>query len=135
MKESGMFWHVHHDLLLEYCHSYKERAEFIKRTKSPHEIPIRIKWFLPVEGKLPKEVVDKAKAFNAAQLQHVRLVNSVQFPSHTTLISIDNTERACNNTFLAYKFAIDKHKLELDTLHEKECPGCPWDGEYLYLIT
>ncbi len=59
-KNRGVCWHVHHDTLMEYCHSYKGRVAFIKKHKPKDEIPTRLHLFQPVKGKLPKKITREA---------------------------------------------------------------------------
>lgn len=61
MKNTGIFWHVHHDVLLEYCYSYKERVDFIKRCKPKSERKTRLRLFKPVKN-VPKWVEKANKA-------------------------------------------------------------------------
>jgi len=37
MKQSGFFWHVHHDVLMEWCYDYEERVDYIENYKSASE--------------------------------------------------------------------------------------------------
>jgi hypothetical protein len=66
----GMYWSVHHDLLVEWCHSYEERAEYIRTSKPEYERAERLKWFQPVRGTLPDEVVQAAMAYDIAWNKH-----------------------------------------------------------------
>ena len=66
-KKKGMFWHVHHDVLVEYCHGYQERVDFINEFKLPNEVHTRLKLFQPVKGKLPDDVVKAREACNEAR--------------------------------------------------------------------
>ena len=43
MENSGYFWHVHHDALLEYSENIKERIEYIKENKPREEVEIRLR--------------------------------------------------------------------------------------------
>jgi tetratricopeptide (TPR) repeat protein len=64
--KKGMFWHVHHDKLIEYCYNYDERVECIKNNKPKDEIETRLRLFKPVKGKLPKEVIEAGAAYAKA---------------------------------------------------------------------
>ena len=65
-KITGMFWHVHHDKLCEWCYDYQERADFIKNEKPKNEIEIRLNLFKKVKGKLPKEFIEAHKKYAEA---------------------------------------------------------------------
>ena len=62
----GMFWHVHHDSLIEYCYDYNGRAAYIRQHKPANEIEIRLRLFQPVKGKLPKEIIKACVACDKA---------------------------------------------------------------------
>ena len=51
-KASGLYWHVHHDRLFEWCYDYAERAEFIRTDKPEHERALRLRLMQPVKAKL-----------------------------------------------------------------------------------
>ena len=66
MKNNGMFWHVHHDMLMEYCYDFKERVNFIKSEKHKDEVAMRLKLFRAVRGKLPVEISKARAAYDKA---------------------------------------------------------------------
>ena len=67
--KQGFYWHVHHDMLLEYCYNYEERATFIKNNKPQNEIEIRLRLFKPVKGKLPKDLIEAGRKWYEARLK------------------------------------------------------------------
>jgi hypothetical protein len=71
-KQTGMFWHVHHDKLLEYCYTYDERMAFIKKYKPEYEIDERLRLFKPVKGKLPDEVSKASAARSKASAAYCK---------------------------------------------------------------
>ena len=94
MKKTIFAWHVHHDVLVEsLTEPFKNRVAFIKKNKPKEEIPLRLKLFKKVKGKLPEEVI---KAWEA------------------------------------YDKALQKHHKEIEALHKKECPNCPWDSKSIF---
>ncbi len=56
VKKSGLYWHVHHLQLAEWCYSYDERKDFITKHKPKGERPTRLKWFQPIKSRLPKKL-------------------------------------------------------------------------------
>ena len=66
IKQKGVFWHVHHDVLMEYCYNYQERVDCIKNNKPREEIKTRLKLFKPVKGKLPSEYVEACEVYSKA---------------------------------------------------------------------
>ena len=45
MVKKGLSIHCHHDILMEYCHDYDKRVQYIKTNKPKNEIEIRLKLF------------------------------------------------------------------------------------------
>ncbi len=45
MKKSGLAFHCHHDVLLEYVYDYDERVRFIKENKPEKEQELRLRLF------------------------------------------------------------------------------------------
>jgi len=64
--QTGFFWHVHHDRLLEWCYSYNERASYISEQKREDQKETRLRLFKPVKGKLPQEVVEAGRVLDKA---------------------------------------------------------------------
>lgn len=70
MPETGFYWHLHHDLVCEWCYSYTQRAYCIIWDKPCRETKQRLKLFQPVKnvGELPKGYVeavgDKSESWN-----------------------------------------------------------------------
>ena len=62
----GLYWHCHHGVLIEFCHNYQERADFIRSEKNRSEVPTRLRLFQPVRGTLPEIVVQALQAFGQA---------------------------------------------------------------------
>jgi hypothetical protein len=56
-----LYWHVHHEVLLEYCWDPKERKYYIKKDKPALEIPIRLRAFKRVKKplNLPDRVLER----------------------------------------------------------------------------
>ena len=62
--KKGFFWHVHHEVLVEWCFDYDERDRYIRSYKPLTEQKTRLRLFRPVRGKLPKEVIKARQALN-----------------------------------------------------------------------
>lgn len=58
LPKVGLFWHCHHNILLEYVYNSKSRLEAIK-DKPSYQVKTRLKLFKPADiSKLPKAVRD-----------------------------------------------------------------------------
>ena len=141
-NRQGFFWHVHHETLIEWCHGYNERAEYIRIGKPKNERKTRLRLFKPVKGNLPEEVIeawracveakqvyDKVyRAYNKAYRARVRTGRA-----HVkTRQAYHEAWQARDEAYRAYKEAVNKNMPAIKALHAEECPGCPWDGYTIF---
>jgi len=158
-KQTGMFWHCHHDILLEYCHSYDERKRFIVEKKPENEIETRLRLFKPVMGKLPKIVVDTAMtydkertacekardaygkardAYDKAAYGKAGTAYEEAWAAHEKAWAAAAHEKAWaawaahEKAWAAYEKAIEDNLPALLELHKKECPDCPWQNNTIF---
>ena len=144
MNNSGLFWHVHHDHLFDWCWDAEERIEYIKSEKPTKEVPVRLRLFKPVRAKLGNQrafsVCDKAwntyeKARAAAEKAEIAWE------------VIEKSQAAADKTWAAYRISWSASKEaraawdayiatikpgEAKALHAKECPNCPWNGTTIF---
>ena len=113
----GLYWHCHHDVLLEYCYDYDERVAFIKKEKPKNERKTRLKLFKKVRGKLPDEISKAEAACGKAWAAF----GKAEAAYGKAWAAFDKAWAALNKT-------IKKHSKEINELHDKECPNCPWDS-------
>ena len=128
---SGWYWHVHHDVLCEWCYDYEERVRFVKECKPTGEVETRLRLMQPVRGDLPERWV-KAGAQYA----------KVYAESEKAWAEPALTEREIKRGQLAwigrekaweeYKKAQGECMTETEALHRVQCPGCPWDGKTIF---
>ena len=59
------FWHIHHEVLLEWSDDIQERIDFIQAEKPKHEVEIRLRLLKPVQGALPPKLVKARDAYLA----------------------------------------------------------------------
>jgi hypothetical protein len=76
-RKSGLYWHVHHDKLLEWCWDYDERVAFIKHNKSSREIEPRLRLMQPVQGELPEAVAEARKAYDEVGKAYAPEINAL----------------------------------------------------------
>jgi hypothetical protein len=70
MKNKGLSVHYHHAVLVEYCHDYNERVDYIKTYKPQHEQETRLRVFKllseeaieALPNSLVKAIADRQKA-------------------------------------------------------------------------
>jgi len=124
-KNKGFCWHVHHKILMEYCYDYKGRVDAIKRDKPANEVHIRLQLFKFVKGKLPKRLLKAGKACVEAGKAYKKAGK----PYSEAWKAYNEAGKAHNEAEKAYNEAEKAYEKEIDILHKKECPNCPWDGK------
>ena len=125
----GFYWHVHHDLLLEYCYAYNERVAFIKNNKPAHEIDERLRVMQPVKGKLPDAIIKAGQAYAEARQAYDKARQAYA----EAWQACAEAWQAYAEAWQAYAEAIkDNHEI-IEKLHAEECKDCTWDGEKLVI--
>ena len=61
--KTGLYWHLHHDRLVEWCTDYDERVAYIKVRKPAHEQESRLRLFRLVRA-VPPALVKALAAYN-----------------------------------------------------------------------
>ncbi len=155
-KTKGMFWHVHHDQLLEYCYGYGERVRYIKKNKPKDERELRLRLFQLVKGKLPVAVIKAQTACDKAQIAYdkartaydkawtaydkARTAYDKAWTAYDKAwtacdkaqIAYDKAQIAYDKAQTAYDKALQNNVVAIEKLHRKECPDCPWDGKTIF---
>ena len=75
--KSTLYWHIHHEILIEETTNIQERIDYIRANKPEKEIPLRLKLMTPVlhPEKLPSsfrkawEAYDKAREAYRPQIE------------------------------------------------------------------
>ena len=123
MIKSGLAFHVHHNILIEFCYDYDERAKCIQQCKpiEEQELRLRLLQLIPLD-RLPKkglEVYLKAQeAYDKAQEAYLKAWEAY-----------DKAQEAYDKAREAY---LKANKKALEKLHTELCPNCPWDGETIF---
>jgi hypothetical protein len=138
----GMFWHCHHDELIEWCYSYKKRVAFIRSNKDAHEIDTRLQLFKKVTSALPDEIIDAGRAFDQAWRVYVeanRVYDKERLGYEVAEWSYLKAERALNRArrvqyeiWRSLETIIKRNMSAIMALHDVECPNCPWDGHTIF---
>lgn len=117
---SGLYWHCHHDVLLELAYDYEERVKYITEQKPADERELRLRLFQPVHGVLPE--IDKARAdYDKADADY----DKADADLNKARADYDKARADLNK-------ARADHKHEIEELHKQECPDCPWDGYTIF---
>ena len=125
-RKSGLAHLCHHDIHWEFCFDYEERVEFINLHKPIEEQPSRLKWFkLVPDDKIPGNDSPAWEAYHTAR----KAYDTAREDYVTAWEAYDTAWEAYLTAWKAYVTAFSK---ELDQLHAKLFPGCPWDGKTMF---
>ena len=126
--QTGFFWHVHHDRLLEWCYSYNERASYISEQKREDQKETRLRLFKPVKGKLPQEVVEAWQAIDKAR----QALNKARQAYYEASQAYYEASQALDEARQALDEALHKNMPAIEALHKEECHDCPWNGKTIF---
>ena len=118
------YWHVHHLILLEPCYDYEGRVGFIKRNKPVEEQELRLRLLKKVKGKLPAELIEAGQKYNEAWQKY--------YEARQKYYEARQEYEEAEEAWLKYDEVLEKYATEINALHEKECPDCPWDGKTIF---
>ena len=112
------YWHVHREQLLEKSNNIniQERIEYIREHKTEKEIPIRLAWLQPI---LNQSYADQA----------LSEYKKIECPAWSEFKKI--WDQAWSEYKKIEGSALSEYKTKMETLHNQEHPGCPWDGKTL----
>ncbi len=144
----GLYWHVYHNSLVDYCYDYDGRREYIEQHKPAHEREERIRIMQPVKGKLPDEVYKAAVFFAEAGVAYDKAAvaydkaavaydkaaadyTRVSSASDKAWVAYTKAWVAYGKARVAYGKALEANNDAIESLHAKECKDCSWDGERL----
>ena len=150
------FWHIHHEVLLEWSDDIQERIDFIQAEKPKHEVEIRLRLLKPVQGALPPKLVkagdarDKAKAaydkawdaFGKDWDAYVK-ARAAFGKDWDAFVKASVAYAKAGDAFVkakaafvkakaAYNKAYDECLPQIEALHALECPDCPWNGTTIF---
>ena len=118
------YWHVHHEILCESSDNIEERVAYIKNNKSIEEMAVRLRLLREVKGELPKAYKTACKAYYDAW----KSCNDAWKSYKDARKSYNDAWKSYNDAGTACEDAGEACKEEIEELHKKECPACPWDG-------
>ena len=140
--KTGFAFHVHHDVLVEFCTDYDKRVKYIRTTKPKEEQELRLRLFkLIPSDHLPKNLLETEVAYNEveavydeakaaynkarAAFNEARVAYNVVWTAYDE--AYDKARTACNEARAAYASLFEQ-------LHQELCPDCPWDGQTIFSV-
>ena len=127
-NKQGFFWHVHHGILVEWCHSCDERIEYICIEKPLNERETRLRLFQPAKGNLPEEIIETWRACDKAR----QAFDIARRARDEAWLAYVEAYQAYDKARQAYYVAINKNMSKIKALHAEECPNCPWNGHTIF---
>jgi len=156
------YWHIHHGILFEQAtEPIKNRIAYIKSDKPECEVALRLRLLKPVKDQkrliailtayekveaLALEAYKKVEATALEAYEKATAPASEAYKKATapaleaykkaTAPASEAYKKATAPALEAYKkveaTALAKRDGAINTLHAKECPDCPWDGETIF---
>ena len=132
----GLAWLCHHERLVEYVHSFKERVDSIHTYKPVGEQAIRLTYFQMIpEDRIPVDLKPLIAACNEARDAHAKAWDAYVKAKD----ACDKTWDACmkagdahDEALGALNKALLSHAAYFEALHKDLYPDCPWDGKTLF---
>lgn len=134
----GLYWHVHHEILFEYCHSYEERAKYIREQKPGYEVATRLRLFKPIVGVLGNSKADAE--YRKAYAEYRKADDECRKAGAKWSKAYAKWSKAyaeCNKAYAEWSKAYDEWSAtstdkDVQLLHKQECKNCPWDGHTIF---
>ena len=104
----GFAFHVHHNILMEYCFDYDGRVRAIKENKPKEEQELRLRLFrlIPMR-RLPL-------AFRKAHAKWLK------------------AHAEWRKDYAEWRKALTEWQPQIEKLHVELCPNCTWDGKTIF---
>ena len=111
-----LYWHIHHEILIEETFNIQERIDYIREGKPEDEIPLRLKLMTPVlhPEKLPASFRKAWEVFSKGSGDY------------------DKARKAYDKAREAYLKATEAYRPQIEKLHKEEHPDCPWNGKTIF---
>lgn len=120
-----LYWHIHHDQLLEMAtEPIAGRKMCIRRYKPLDEVETRLRCLKPVKGTLPSGVVE---AFRSSARANKRLYGVWA----NGLLSLQKLGDERARAEIRLRVTLQKYESEINRLHDAEC-RCSWNGTTLF---
>ena len=78
MTKPTLYWHIHHEILIEETTNIQERIDYIKANKPKKEIPLRLKLMTPVLH--PEKLPARFRKAREAYVQQIEKLHKEEHP-------------------------------------------------------
>ena len=123
MTKPTLYWHIHHEILIEETTDIQERIDYIRANKPEKEIPLRLKLMTPVlhPEKLPS-------SFRKAREAYLKATEAYDKAREFYDKAYDAYETALH----VYHKGLKACAPQIEKLHKEEHPDCPWNGKTIF---
>ena len=125
-----LYWHIHHEILIEETTNIQERIDYIREGKPEDEIPLRLKLMTPVlhPEKLPVSFRKASEAYLKAREAYDKAWEAY----YKAWEAYDKAWEAYIKAGEAYYKALEACVQQIEKLHREEHPDCPWNGKTIF---
>ena len=123
MTKPTLYWHIHHEILIEETTDIQERIDYIRANKPEKEIPLRLKLMTPVlhPEKLPARLLEAWEVYYKATEAYDK---AREF--------YDKAYDAYETALHVYHKGLKACAPQIEKLHKEEHPDCPWNGKTIF---
>ena len=137
MTKPTLYWHIHHEILLEETTDIQERIDYIRANKPEKEIPLRLKLMTPVlhPEKLPARFRKAREAYYKAWEAYDKAWEAYYKASKAYDKAREAYYKAWEAYYKAskaYDKAMEAYYQQIEKLHKEEHPNCPWNGKTIF---
>ena len=149
------YWHIHHEILCEGTYDISERIGYIKKykrdirtrlhlmtpVKHPEKLPLRFRRAATACVKADAAYENaSASATKAYDIHTKALSAAIAFDAYTETLAdyvkvfavYEQARAACAKASITYIKALTTCAAQLEKLHKKEHPNCPWNGKTIF---
>ena len=136
IKKLRFYWHIHHKTLCELLtEPIRNRIKYIKENKPAKEIALRLKLLKPVRSKLPARFIKASQECNKVYQRREKACQICDKACQRCDKAYQRCEKAsqeCKKAYQGREKAYRECLSQLEVLHKKECPNCPWNGKSIF---
>ena len=139
-----LYWHIHHEILIEETTNIQERIDYIRANKPEKEIPLRLKLMTPVlhPEKLPTRFRKASEAYHNAS-EALRKASESYRKAWKVYDekreAYDKSREDCEKAWKVYDKAVEDCEKaqktcapQIEKLHKEEHSDCPWNGKTIF---
>ncbi len=129
-----LYWHIHHEILIEETTNIQERIDYIRANKPEKEIPLHLKLMTPVlhPEKLPARFRKAREAYYKASKARDKAREAYDKAREAYDKAREAYYKAREASWEAYYNAREAYTPQIEKLHKEEHPDCPWNGKTIF---